>query len=125
MGYIVSLDEYTEEQLKDELLMRLNLRVKGLCDYCGLSLDTRSCKFPKRHKIQEESEEYESNKGTLTMISHVDKIKKILLKRGYTKEDIENLLNLEPSPIFMKEWQEISDEILSKLKPLKKEKETT
>lgn len=50
MGYPMGLDEYPETRLEDELETRRHQRQKGMCDYCGRSPRTRSCKFPQRHE---------------------------------------------------------------------------
>lgn len=50
MSYQKDLDEYTEEQLNNELKRRQDLRNEGKCDYCGQLGNTPNCKFPERHK---------------------------------------------------------------------------
>ena len=50
MGYRLDLDEMPEALLRQELRTRRTARHNGLCDYCGRTLDTVSCKFPERHK---------------------------------------------------------------------------
>lgn len=49
MSYFTTTDEKDEEELREELEYREKERNKGVCDYCGRSPDTKSCKFPKRH----------------------------------------------------------------------------
>ena len=46
----MGLDEYDEEELKDELVRRKNMRVNGYCDYCEHEPTEPFCKFPQRHK---------------------------------------------------------------------------
>ena len=50
------LDELDEEELTAELERRAVARTAGLCDYCGRSSSTTSCKFPERHR-QEQTEQ--------------------------------------------------------------------
>jgi len=53
-GYKVSyqkdLDEYTEEQLNNELTRRKKLRQRGRCDYCERVPATPPCRFSYRHR---------------------------------------------------------------------------
>lgn len=51
MSYYKDLDEYTEQELKDELERRRTLRDEGKCDYCQQYGNTILCKFPERHRI--------------------------------------------------------------------------
>lgn len=51
MSYFLSLDEYREEQLIEELTRRKKMREAGLCDYCSRIGSTTPCKFPERHKM--------------------------------------------------------------------------
>lgn len=50
MSYPKDLDEYSEEDLDAELKRRADLRLKGLCDYCGRHRDMPTCRMPKRHE---------------------------------------------------------------------------
>jgi len=50
MTYFKDLDEYSSEQLQNELNRRSNLLQQGLCDYCGQKGSDRACRFPSRHK---------------------------------------------------------------------------
>jgi len=50
MSLPISLDEYTEVELRAELMKRERLRAKGLCDYCERRPDESPCRFPGRHK---------------------------------------------------------------------------
>ena len=54
--YMKDLDEYTEEQLEQELRRRFNQRAQGRCDYCGQLKTAPSCKFHKRHNAPEKFE---------------------------------------------------------------------
>jgi hypothetical protein len=54
MGYLMDLDEYSDEQLKEELERRRKLAKKGLCTYCGRSVDAPTCRFPERHSEKAE-----------------------------------------------------------------------
>ena len=49
MSYPKDLDEYTDNELTHELQRRMRLRERGLCDYCGRTDVTPTCKFPERH----------------------------------------------------------------------------
>ena len=49
MGYHMDLDEYTEQQLLNELSRRHKLRREGKCDYCNRTPDTTSCAHINRH----------------------------------------------------------------------------
>lgn len=51
MSYHKDLDEYTEQQLKNELERRRSLRDEGKCDYCQQLGNTTDCKFPERHAV--------------------------------------------------------------------------
>lgn len=50
MGYPLDLDEYTEKRLEEELENRLQLRLRGRCDYCKRDPKTKPCKFEDRHR---------------------------------------------------------------------------
>ena len=50
MSYPKDLDEYTDDELKDELGRRKQLMLKGLCTYCNRPGETPTCKFPDRHR---------------------------------------------------------------------------
>mgnify|MGYP003402888157 CR=1 FL=1 len=49
MGYFKSLDEYTENQLQEELNRRKGCQQLGVCDYCLRKPETPICMFPERH----------------------------------------------------------------------------
>lgn len=49
MGYPKDLDEYTWEELQNELNRRAVAYVRGLCDYCGHPGNDPPCKFLDRH----------------------------------------------------------------------------
>lgn len=46
----MDLDEYTEARLVAELARRSTARRQGICDYCGRTPDTPTCRFPERHR---------------------------------------------------------------------------
>ena len=51
MSYPRDLDEYTEKELNDELILRDARQKVGLCDYCNRQINSEPvCKFPKRHR---------------------------------------------------------------------------
>lgn len=50
MTYPISLDEVSEKDLRDEFKRRIDLRIRGLCDYCGQTPESPICKFPGRHQ---------------------------------------------------------------------------
>lgn len=52
MSYAMTLDEVEESDLVAELNRRLELRDRGLCDYCGRRPVAPTCKFPKRHYLR-------------------------------------------------------------------------
>jgi hypothetical protein len=46
------LDEFSIEELTDEIERRLAARRAGLCEYCGRSTyKTEPCRFPERHCV--------------------------------------------------------------------------
>lgn len=49
MSYALDLDEFTDEQLHEELELRRRRRAKGRCDYCDRPYTQPACRFPKRH----------------------------------------------------------------------------
>jgi hypothetical protein len=55
MSYRLDIDEYTAEQLREEIRLRENRRLMGNCDYCNRPRDEKSCKFPKRHASTSET----------------------------------------------------------------------
>lgn len=55
MGYPKHMDEYSEQDLIDELTRRATIQAAGKCDYCGRDRTTNSCKFVERHKVKEPS----------------------------------------------------------------------
>lgn len=50
MSYPRDLDEYDDEELKDELARRAELTKKKLCTYCKRAVTASACRFPERHK---------------------------------------------------------------------------
>lgn len=52
MSYPRDLDEYSENELLEEIERRRTVRERGLCDYCGRKPTTSPCKFPERHRGQ-------------------------------------------------------------------------
>jgi hypothetical protein len=50
LSYPLDLDEVPEDQLRAEVERRRQLRIAGLCDYCGRDPNTPTCKFPHRHR---------------------------------------------------------------------------
>ena len=50
MGYPKGLDEYDEDELRQELHRRQQAQIAGICDYCGRRPATSSCRFPERHR---------------------------------------------------------------------------
>ena len=51
MSYPRGLDEYTDEELHQELSRREDARARGLCDYCGRDQSTPMCRFNQRHSL--------------------------------------------------------------------------
>ena len=51
MGYPRDLDEYSEEELAEEVRQRATLRAQGKCDYCKGTDLNRPCRFPDRHRL--------------------------------------------------------------------------
>jgi hypothetical protein len=49
MSYPRDIDEFTDEELLNELKLRDHRRRKGLCDYCTRPRTTPPCRFPERH----------------------------------------------------------------------------
>ncbi len=45
------LDEYSDQELKDELRRRELERAAYRCDYCHRSYSSHPCKFPTRHAM--------------------------------------------------------------------------
>lgn len=43
------LDEYTLEEIEQEVIRRVLCQVNSKCDYCGRAFDTTPCKFKERH----------------------------------------------------------------------------
>lgn len=51
MSYPRGLDEYSGDELAQECLRRLTLRLSGQCDYCERPLGSEpACRFPERHE---------------------------------------------------------------------------
>jgi hypothetical protein len=50
VSYPKDLDEYTDEQLREELERREKATESGLCGYCGRLPTEPACKFPERHE---------------------------------------------------------------------------
>ena len=51
MSYPKDLDEYTEDQLREELARRQSLRDENLCDYCGQPGNSPLCRMRDRHML--------------------------------------------------------------------------
>lgn len=49
MSYPKDLDEYTEQEMREELARRMTNRDLGLCDYCGRPGKTPPCRMRDRH----------------------------------------------------------------------------
>lgn len=60
MGYIMQLEDWSDETLEHELRNRRESRQKGLCDYCQRLAYHPACSMPKRH--QQAAEVYEKIK---------------------------------------------------------------
>lgn len=45
------LDEYTSEELVDEIMLRQARRHAERCDYCNRLPEADACKFPERHNL--------------------------------------------------------------------------
>ena len=61
MSYPKDLDEYTVDQLYDELRRRGKLQAEAKCDYCERKWFTDpSCKFPERHQGKDRKEGWHS-----------------------------------------------------------------
>lgn len=56
VSYMLSLDEYDEKHLREELRLRENRRLLGLCDYCERAPEEPPCRFPKRHAMPDQKE---------------------------------------------------------------------
>jgi len=55
-GAPATLDETdTEAQLREEMHLRENRRLMGLCDYCNRRRDETPCKFPERHAVESQT----------------------------------------------------------------------
>ncbi len=50
MSYPRDLDDYSDEELMQELNERQHRRHGRLCTYCAQRYDHPSCKYPERHK---------------------------------------------------------------------------
>lgn len=50
MSYQKELDEYTDEQLQEEIQRRISLNAIGCCTYCNRLGSTESCKQIEQHK---------------------------------------------------------------------------
>ena len=50
MSYPRDLDDYSDEELMQELNERQHRRHGRVCTYCGGGYDTPLCKHPDRHK---------------------------------------------------------------------------
>jgi hypothetical protein len=54
MSYPLGLDEHSEQDLRNELILREARQRQGLCDYCNRKVNTEPvCKFSERHKGNE------------------------------------------------------------------------
>lgn len=50
MSYPKDLDEYSVEDLENEIKRRRILREQGICDYCGQTGDKPHCRMFDRHQ---------------------------------------------------------------------------
>lgn len=53
MSHLLGLEEFTDEQLENELKRRQDLRAMGKCSYCKHSLDTEAHKSQLRCRLHE------------------------------------------------------------------------
>lgn len=51
MGFALDLDEIAEPLLIGEVKRRIQLRSRGLCDYCERDGASPACKYPARHQV--------------------------------------------------------------------------
>jgi hypothetical protein len=56
VSYPRDLDEFSEEELRDELARREEARRLGLCDYCGRNGNATKCRFSNRHPSRPKKE---------------------------------------------------------------------
>ncbi len=49
MSYPRDLDEFTTEELQEQLVLRATRLKDGKCDYCGQPGDMPFCRFQDRH----------------------------------------------------------------------------
>jgi len=52
MSYSRDLDEYSDEELREELGRRAKLAKKGRCTYCKRPVTASHCRFPERHTFK-------------------------------------------------------------------------
>lgn len=43
------LDEYSDDELHEELARRADCEKRGVCSYCGMNGNATKCRFPSRH----------------------------------------------------------------------------
>lgn len=53
MSYPRDLDEYSDEELREEIARREDCRARGVCDYCGKNGNAPKCRFKNRHPNRE------------------------------------------------------------------------
>jgi hypothetical protein len=51
VSYPKDLEDYTDQQLLEEILRRAKLRADGVCDYCGSPATKPTCAHVYRHKL--------------------------------------------------------------------------
>lgn len=49
MGYPRDIDDYSDDELLDELRRREDMRARGLCDYCKSEVTAAPCRHRDRH----------------------------------------------------------------------------
>jgi len=65
MSYPRDLDEYTDQELSEELTARAARRYLGTCDYCSRFKDQGvPCRFPRRHMQALTMHEAQKFRGT-------------------------------------------------------------
>lgn len=63
MGYPVSIDEYSDERLMQELARRKADRKKGVCDYCQRNGRMPECREKERHALAKSQADFLFNDG--------------------------------------------------------------
>jgi hypothetical protein len=49
VSYPRDLDEYSDEELREEIARREDCRARGVCSYCGKNGNATKCRFKDRH----------------------------------------------------------------------------